>query len=259
LGYEQLVNWAFQCDGEDDFVSKVLQDQPEPPVYFAEMKRMNRDGPAILDRLPEPTRMAPEDLHGLVTEGGIVVDTRARNRFAEGHIPGTINVPLDNAFPNWCGWMLPYDRPICFIVDDADRALEAARDLAFIGIDNSAGFFDAEALEYWAEHHGALETTTVIDWQAAEEAVAEENALLLDVRKLTEWNEGHAPNASHIHLGYLRGRVDELPRDRPVLVYCRTGHRSGIGTSVLQAEGFTDVRNVDGGIVDRTKRGLPVE
>ena len=258
LGYERLVNWAFQVDGEDDFVSKVLEDQPEPPAYFAEMKRMNRDGPAILDRLPEPTPMAPEDLHGLLAEGGIVVDTRSRDRFAQGHIPGTINVPLDNGFPNWCGWMLPYDRPICFIVDGEDQANEAARDLAFIGIDNSAGYFDAAALEYWAANHGPLEMTTVIDWEAAELAVAEEDAFLLDVRKLTEWNEGHAPGATHIHLGSLRGRAKEVPLDRPVLLYCRTGHRSGIGTSVLQAEGFTDVRNIDGGIVDRSKRGLPI-
>ena len=100
---------------------------------------------------------------------------------------------------------------------------------------------------------------TVIDWGAAEAAVEKEDAFLLDVRKLTEWNEGHAPAAEHIHLGYLRGRTDEVPRDRPVLLYCRTGHRSGIGASILQAEGFEDVRNVDGGIMDRQKRGLAIE
>jgi len=119
-----------------------------------------------------------------------------------------------------------------------------------------AGYFDAGALEAWAADHGGLETTTVIDWPAADAAVVEENAYLVDVRKLTEWNEGHAPGAAHVHLGYLRGRLDELPRDRPLLLYCRTGHRSGIGASILQAEGFSDVRNIDGGIADRTRRGL---
>ncbi|MDA0311521.1 MAG: MBL fold metallo-hydrolase [Gemmatimonadetes bacterium] len=256
LGYERLVNWAFQCETEADFVSEVLQDQPEPPFYFAEMKRMNRDGPAVLDRLPRPKRMEPGALAELLGDGGIVVDTRDRARFAAGHVAGTINVPLDNGFPNWCGWLLPYDRPVYFIVESAAQANQAARDLAFIGIDNSAGYFDGAALDAWPAAHGALETTTVIDWPAADKAVDEESAHLIDVRKLTEWNEGHAPGAAHVHLGYLRGRLDELPRDRPLLLYCRTGHRSGIGVSILQAEGFSDVRNVDGGITDRTRRGL---
>jgi hydroxyacylglutathione hydrolase len=259
LGYEQLVNWAFQCETEDDFVLQVLSDQPEPPVYFAHMKRMNREGPAILDGLPHPPHMDPSALGPLMDEGGIVVDTRPQEQFAAGHVPGTINVPLTNSFPNWCGWLLPYDRPIHFIVGGEGEAMEAARDLAFIGIDHSAGYFGENALEAWAEHHGPLETFATIDWAAAERAVADEHAFLLDVRKLTEWNEGHAPGATHIHLGYLRGRTDELPRDRPVLLYCRSGHRSGIGSSLLQAEGFEDVRNIDGGIVDRIRRGLPTE
>ncbi len=256
LGYEQLVNWAFQCKDEDDFVAKVLEDQPEPPVYFAHMKRMNRDGPPVLDGLPVPARMEPGALEGLLADGGIVVDTRERADFAAGHVPGTINVPLTQSFPNWCGWLLPYDRPIHLIAETGEKAKEAARDLVFIGIDSTVGYFDGAALDAWSEAKGGLERTAVIDWPAAERAVEEEDAFVLDVRKRTEWNEGHAPYAEHIHLGYLRGRVDELPRERPVLLYCRTGHRSGIGASLLQAEGFTDVRNIDGGAVERARQGL---
>lgn len=259
LGYEKLVNWAFQCETEDDFVSEVLQDQPEPPVYFAEMKRMNRDGPPLLDGLPVPEEMGAEQLAALLQDGRFVVDTRARALFAEGHVPGTINVPLRNDFPNWCGWFLPYDQPFYLIAEGEARAREAARDLAFIGLDNVAGYFDASVLDAWAKTHGSLEATEVIDWEAAERAVAEEDAELVDVRKLTEWNEGHAPSATHMHLGYLRGRVDELSRDRPILLCCRTGHRSAIAASLLQAEGFSDVRNVEGGMTDRVDRGLTIE
>jgi hydroxyacylglutathione hydrolase len=98
----------------------------------------------------------------------------------------------------------------------------------------------------------------VASWSEAE-TLAAEGGVMVDVRKLTEWNEGHVPGARHIHLGYLRGRASELPRDVPVLLYCRTGNRSGIGMSLLQAEGFTDVVNVAGGIVERERQGLAVE
>lgn len=258
LGYERLVNWAFQCGTEDEFVTQVLQDQPEPPVYFAEMKRLNRDGPALVGALPDPPRLNPDVLDDLLAQGGIVVDTRSQERFAAGHVPGTINVQLDKGFPNWCGWFLPYDRPIHFIADGPEQAREAARDLVLIGIDHAAGYFDQAALDGWRARHGALEMSRVVTWAEAEK-MAGAGGVMVDVRKRTEWNEGHVPGATHIHLGYLRGRVSDLPRDVPVLLYCRTGNRSGIGMSLLQAEGFTQVVNVEGGIVERERQGFPVE
>jgi len=127
-----------------------------------------------------------------------------------------------------------------------------------IGLDAVAGWFDGEALEAWRAEHGGLGSYPVVDWREAERAVREDGALLLDVRNQTEWNEGHVPGARHVHLGYLRGRVDELPRDRPILLYCRSGHRSGIGVSVLRAAGFRDVANVEGGLEARHGAGLPV-
>jgi len=258
LGYELIVNWAFRCRTEDEFVAKVLQDQPEPPRYFAEMKRMNRDGPALLGGLPRSPRLPAAALGPVLRDGGIVVDARAREAFAEGHVPGTINIPLGRSFPNWCGWYLPYDRPIHLIADGAAQAREAVRDLVLIGLDAVAGWFDGEALETWRADHRGLESYPVVDWHEAERAVRDDDALLLDVRNQTEWSEGHVPGARHIHLGYLRERVDELPRDRPILLYCQSGPRSGIGVSVLRAEGFGDVANIEGGIEERRRAGLPV-
>ncbi|HSM60676.1 MAG TPA: rhodanese-like domain-containing protein [Longimicrobiales bacterium] len=260
LGYEHMVNWAFQCSTEDEFVERVLQDQPEPPVYFAQMKRMNRDGPATLGGLPEPTPLADDTLPGILASGGVVVDTRDRGRFAQAHVPGTINIPLNKEFPNWCGWFLPYDRSVHLIVDGPEAAREAARDMALIGLDRCAGYHTAaEALSWWESERGPLERSSVTDWEGAQRAVEEEDAVYLDVRMQTEWNEGHVPGALHIHLGYLRDRADELPRDRPLLLYCRSGNRSGMGMSLLQAAGFRDVRNVEGGLVDRNRLGLPLE
>ena len=248
LGYEKLVNWAFQCADEDDFVRKVLADQPEPPVYFAHMKRMNRDGPAVLDRLPEPEPVEPEALADVLRSGAVVVDLRSRADFAEGHLPGTLNLPWGPDFTTWAGWLLPYDAPIHFVAYEAGQARGAARDLAMIGIDRSAGYADESVLDWWTGTEGPLEPTSVVDWGAAERAVEDEDAVLLDVRGQSEWDEGHVPGATHIHLGELRGRLDELDRHRPVVLYCRSGNRSAIGASLLQAEGFSDVRNVEGGV-----------
>lgn len=248
LGYEKLVNWAFQCGSEDEFVAKVLEDQPEPPVYFAHMKRMNRDGPDVLERLPEPVQLAPDILAEHLSEGAAVVDLRSRGDFAAGHLPGSLNLPWGQDFTNWAGWLLPYDAPVFFVAYDARQAQGAARDLTLIGIDRSEGFADPGVLDWWTGSVAPLERTEVIDWDEADRALDEEGAVLLDVRNLTEWNEGHVPVAEHIHLGRLRDEAGELDRDRPTLLYCRSGNRSAIGASLLQAAGFTDVRNIEGGI-----------
>lgn len=253
LGYEKLVSWAFQCPTEEEFVRKVLEDQPEPPVYFAIMKRMNRDGPPLLDRLPRPERGAPPELHDLAEVGEVIVDLRHRSAFAAGHVPGSLNIPWASDFTTWAGWLLPYDRTIHFVADDEGQAEGAARDLALIGIDRSGAWFDAEALARWQADAGPLERTPSVDWDEAERAVEEEGALLVDVRNRTEWNDGHVSGARHVHLGALPARLSELPRGRPLLVYCRTGNRSGIAASILQAAGVPDVRNVEGGIVARTE------
>src|SRR5690606_8548349 len=147
----------------------------------------NRDGPAVLDALPAPRSLAPERLAELLRSGAVVVDLRKRDRFAEGHLPGALNISWGADFTTWAGWLLPYDAPIHFVADGEEQARGAARDLAMIGIDRSEGFSDGEVLGWWMGNVGPLEHTRVVDWAGADRAVLEEDALLLDVRGLTEW------------------------------------------------------------------------
>ena len=261
LGYEKLANWAFQCETEEDFVNKVLEGQPESPSYFKQMKRMNRDGPPILGGLPLLQSLEPKILHDvLLSESAVIIDIRDAVSFSTGHFPGTINIPLSKSFSTWCGWLLPYDQPVYLIAEGHNGVSEAARDLALIGIDDVSGFFDMEALEYCGVSGVELENGKSVNWPDAERAIRDEKACMVDVRGILEWNEGHVPGARHLHLGQLQARGPlELPRGCPLLLYCRSGYRSGIGTSILEAEGFSDVRNINGGILDRMKRGLPVQ
>ena len=238
LGYEILVNWAFQCDTEGEFVQQVLEDQPEPPVYFAKMKQLNRDGPPVLDGLPKPARMDAQDVGSVLAGDAVVVDTRPAADFARGHVPGTLSVPLAEDFPGTCGWLVPYDRPIYLVSRGGEEAAEAARDLAFIGSDAVEGYFDAEMLAYWTASHGPLQTTVEVDWHDVERARSEGGAVIVDVRGLTDWRGGHVPDARHAHLGSLRERSAELPRDRPVFVYCQAGKRSAVASAVSAGGGL---------------------
>ena len=110
LGYERRFNWAFGIVNEDEFVRAVLAGQPDPPRYFAEMKRINRDGPRVLGRMPRPARLTVDDLALALADGAPVVDTRPAHDYVAGAVPGTINIPAGRAFTTWAGWLLPYER-----------------------------------------------------------------------------------------------------------------------------------------------------
>src|SRR5690606_9086613 len=132
LGYEKLVGWAFQCRDEQEFVQKVLEDQPEPPRYFARMKQLNRDGPPLLGTFPVPGRAEPGSLAAALERGEPVVDLRHRDEVAEGHVPGTLNIGWGQDFTTWAGWLLPYDRPVHLLAEERGTVQAAVRQLALI-------------------------------------------------------------------------------------------------------------------------------
>ena len=87
--------------------------------------------------------------------------------------------------------------------------------------------------------------------------LARRGAVVLDVRETSEWDDGHAPGARHVPIGSLGGQLDSLPRDRVLVVVCRSGHRSARATAVLRRSGF-DAVNLDGGMQAWAAAGLPV-
>ncbi len=251
LGYEKLFNWAFADMSEEEFVSAVLVGQPEAPRYFAEMKRVNRDGPSLDAPAAPPSRWETGDLVSSLRSGGLVVDTRSASSFAAGHVPGTISIPLGSSFVTWAGWLLPYDRDFVLVVPSDAGLDEAIQALRAIGLDRINGYVTEEGLE-----SVALEDSTSVTAEQAREAVVAESALLVDVRDESEFAAGHIPGVVHVHLGTLEDRLDEIPRDRPIVVQCRSGNRSAIGQSLLLAHGFADVRNLEDGILGWAAQGF---
>ncbi|MGH7464133.1 MAG: MBL fold metallo-hydrolase [Longimicrobiales bacterium] len=269
LGYERLFNWGLATENEDEFVQAVLAGQPEPPKYFAEMKRINRQGPRVLGGMPLPSRIPDVRLGELLDRDAMIIDTRSADLFAAGHVPGTISIPLNRSFSTWAGWLTPYDREFYLIVDDeCEHCLEeAVGDLTMIGLDRVAGYFGVDAIHAWSTHARPLQSVAMTTTLELAAKVASGSVFVLDVRGRSEWEAGHLPGVKssnggtgvHIPVGYLTDRLDEIPRDRPVLVHCQSGSRSAIAASLLQAHGFSNVVNVPGGFSEWQAAGHPIE
>jgi hydroxyacylglutathione hydrolase len=260
VGYEKRTNWALGNADVEAFVAQILFGQPEPPRYFGIMKRMNRDGPPVLGRFPAPERLAETRLPALLATGaGVVVDTRPAPAFGGGHIPGSVNVPLNRAFATYAGSVLPYDRDLYLLVEGGTPVLERViRHLVMIGLDRIAGYLGSEAIELWAG--SGHELATVEQITPAEVARRQAmGAIVVDVRGESEWRGGHIGGARLIPLPELMERLEEIPTDRPVVTQCQSGARSAIAASLLRARGWRDVANLAGGYSAWVGEGRPIE
>jgi hydroxyacylglutathione hydrolase len=260
VGYERRFNWAFGVTDEAEFMRLVLEGQPDPPKYFGTMKRINKEGPRALGGLPRPKPLPAEQITGVLDRGELVIDTRSSAEYATGHLPGSLNIPFNNAFTIWAGWMVPYDRDVYLISakPDGRQSELALRDLAMIGLDRVAGSFGLDALGAWKEAGRSLAGFGRI---SARELAArlEAGAAAVDVRSRAEWEAGHIPGAVNIFAGEIADRLDELPRRRPLVVHCQGGTRSAIAASLLNARGVTEVLDQPGGFAEWEREGLPVE
>ena len=260
LGYERRFNWAFRVKNENEFVESVLAGQPEPPSYFASMKRINKEGPAILGGFRVPPRQPDDAVAAAVAAGGLVVDTRPAATYARGHLQGTVNIPLNSSFVTWAGWLIPPTAHLYLIVTDETPAAltELVRSLALIGLDSVKGYFGETAIDGAKAAGGTLKTIEQITPAELSARVASPDALVIDVRSAAEWAAGHVPGALHIPLGYLVDRMGSLPRTKTLIAQCQSGARSAIAASLLEQHGFDRVVNLAGGFAEWRDAGFPV-
>lgn len=245
VGYERATNWAFGIDVEDAFVDEVLADQPEPPLYFAKMKELNKVGPRLLGGFRRPRRIGAPELADLLAARAQVVDLRDKQRYAAGHLPHTINLMIAyGGFTTWAGWLLEYERPIT-LIGSPEQVDEAVKALAMIGLDDVAGAYFGALDDPALPAQVPLERATVDELPA----LLASGARLLDIRGRKEHADGHIPGATLIPGGELRARADELgDRGTPVVLYCRSGERSAMVASELQRLGFARPIDLIGGI-----------
>jgi len=236
VGYEKRFSPAldFVKRGEDSFVDFILTGQPEPPLYFADMKRLNRDGPPVLEGMPQPSELDANGLTAALEDSGTVVfDTRLdRSEYMAGHIPGSVYAPLDKSFPTIVGSYADLDQRIVLLVD-AEAVSEAIVALIRIGFDRVGEYVPLDRVRA----HPDLKATESIGVEEMERRRLEAGAVVLDVRRLDEFEAGHVPGAVNIAHTRLRKRQSEVPTGREILVHCRSGARAAPAASLLERSG----------------------
>ena len=253
VGYEKKRNWAFSYGtNKAGFIDFLLTDQPEPPKYFAKMKELNKVDRPLLTEVPTIKEMTAAELKAAMDKGVKLIDTRNKQDFEKGFIPGSINIQGNNSFATWMGWFVTYNEPFILLAAPSQMD-DLTRKLMRIGLDNIHGFVDAAKINELA--NGPLSTSTMVN---IADVKANTTAQVIDLRGAAEFNAGHIAGATNVFVGTLLQNLAKVPKDKPVIIHCQGGDRAAIGYSLLVKEGYTNVSNYSPGINEWIKEAQPL-
>lgn len=224
IGREKNTNYALQDMSEDEFIKTLLQDQPFIPKYFGHDVSMNKagavgfeDGINAVPRLNNDAKLE---------EGTLIVDTRPQEQFKKGHLPNSINIQEGGKFETWLGSIVGPSEKFYLIAENEAVLSSVIRKSAKIG--------------YEGNIKGALLTPTTLPQKSLQTDLDDfsnnpEKYTIVDIRNTGEVKDGKIfESAVTIPLPELRERLNEIPKDKPLMVHCAAGYRSAAGQSILE-------------------------
>jgi hydroxyacylglutathione hydrolase len=256
LGLERAQNPLLQMS-KDEFIKHKVAENPERPYYFRQMEKYNLEGPPLLGCLPLPTPFLPAEFKEEMERGAVVVDTSYPAAFGGAHIKGSYSIWLEG-LPVFAGWVLSYDKPILLVLDDQHHLEKAVRYFIRAGYDRIGGYLKG-GVEGWYNAGFPVEHLRVLTVHELKAKIDRgEQLTILDDRGENEWNAGHIEGAQHIYVGHIQERMVDIPKDKPVAMFCNVGHRAGLGASILLREGCREVYNVLGSMTAWKAAGYPI-
>jgi glyoxylase-like metal-dependent hydrolase (beta-lactamase superfamily II)/rhodanese-related sulfurtransferase len=250
IGEQKATNYALQFESKVEFVKAVTEGLTAPPQYFPINAKINKEGyeslDAILLKALQPLSISV--FKEKAKDNCIILDTRSSSEFSAGFVPDSISIGLDGRFAEWAGSLLPFDQSI-ILVTEKGKEKESIIRLARVGFDKIEGYL-SEGFEGWKAADEKIDL--IIDIEADELAMDisfDPNMVIVDVRKETEYADGHIKEAINIPLSDLTdpGSMTNLDDNHNIYIHCAGGYRSVIASSLIKRQGIHNIRNVVGG------------
>lgn len=266
LGHQKKVNYALNQPDKASFVKAVTDGLLPPPGYFMMNATMNKKGYIGFDKVLQ------QGLHALSVDefeataentGALILDTRHHSEFAQGFIPQSVNIGLDGDFAPWVGALIvDVNQPI-LLVTQPGREEEAVTRLSRVGFDNVLGYVNG-SYEAWRAAGKESDTINRISADAFVDVFVRESPTIIDVRKESEFASSHIEGTINQPLAYINDWINQINPNEQYYLHCAAGYRSTIAMSILQARGYRNFTEIDGGynviaLTDIPKSGLAVE
>ena len=259
LGDQRRLNYALKPMTKEEFVQLVTTDQPDAPPYFTFDAVLNtRERPTLEKSLHDA--LQPVELNEVLRlgdRGAQLLDVREPAEYAIGHVAGSINIGLGGQYATWAGTMLDRERPIVIIAEPG-REQEAALRLGRIGFDHVRGYLNGGMAALAERPDLVWPTERISVLIAVEDLESAQPPLVVDVRTPNEYATKHIEGSVNIPLNRLQERINELPRDRRIILHCTGGYRSSVAAGVLHQHGLTHLAEIAGGLAAWEAAQLPV-
>jgi len=250
IGEQKQTNYALKPQSKEEFVKAVTTGLQIAPVYFAINAKINQQGYEEVKKVTQQgtQQLSIDEFKNTVSEGAIILDTRNATIFTQGFIPGAISIGLEGRFAEWAGMILPFDQKMV-LVTESGKEEETVIRLSRVGFENIQGCLKG-GFEAW--QNAGEKIDMIIDIEADElmmDLPHDPNLLVVDVRKETEFGEGHLEHAMNLPLSEMTNIVElaQFEETQNLYIHCAGGYRSVIAASLLKRQGVNNLRNVLGG------------
>lgn len=256
IGLEKELNPKLKFTEKKEFIKNVSKELARP-YYFGQMEKLNMEGAPVLGSLPVPVPLSPHEF-SMKKDDAVVLDSRMETDFAGSHIPGSISI-WEGGIPNFAGWFLPYDKQL-LLVNKSDDPLSVVKLLIRIGYDNIVGYLSGGMLSWNTSGMESVSIETIKVQDLCRLLDKGEEILILDVRSEEEIKaKGKIPDALNIPVTQLYEKMAEVPKDKPVCVFCGSGLRSMMAASLLRKEGWNNLKVALGGLAGWNSTTCPVD
>jgi hydroxyacylglutathione hydrolase len=247
LGDQKRDNYALGDLTRDEFIKELTTGIAPPPQYFAKAAAQNKTGyKAFDDVMKQSVRpMTANEVEAALMAGNLILDTRNQNDYRDGHIKGSWFIGLNGQFAPWAGALIENLHQAIVVIADQGKEGEAVMRLARVGYDNVVGYLEG-GMDTWVKSGKSAATIPSLTPEAfAEKGVG--SAKVMDVRKPSEFSEGHLVEADNVPLDFFTELIHNIDLNQTYAIHCKGGYRSMIAASILEALGAKGVIDLMGG------------
>ncbi|MCG3167958.1 MAG: Hydroxyacylglutathione hydrolase [Bacteroidia bacterium] len=260
IGNQKQFNYALRANmTEQEFVKEVTDGLLPPPAYFGMNVAMNKRGydsfETVLNNGMRALSAAEFEAAAEET-GALILDTRNNNEFWKAFIPQSVSIGLNGDFAPWVGALLADVNQPLLLVTDPGKEEETVTRLSRVGFDNILGHLKG-GIKTWIDAGKETDTINrITPAQFASEYKPGESKVV-DIRKETEYAAEHINEAYSKPLAYINDWVKDINPDEHFYIHCAGGYRSMIAASILQARGYRNFTEVEGGFNAIAKTDIP--
>jgi glyoxylase-like metal-dependent hydrolase (beta-lactamase superfamily II)/rhodanese-related sulfurtransferase len=260
IGNQKETNYALRADmTEDEFIKEVTDGLLPPPAYFGMNVAMNKKGYESFETVLNNGMRAVTvtDFEAVVEDtGALILDTRKNGAFAKGFIPQSINIGIEGDFAPWVGALVGDVKQPIILVTEIGQEEESVTRLSRVGFDNLIGHLDG-GFEAWKKAAKEIDTINRITAEEFAKEVTIGKSKVIDIRKDSEYSAEHVEDAFSKPLASINNWIKDIDPKEPFFLHCAGGYRSMIAASILQARGFRNFKEIEGGFNAIAKTELP--